>query len=994
MSAAALYEYLGVHDKPQVVLCESDKEAEEARAVGALLKIDTVVLPDFRAQFDDDLRSWSEELHSLIGALRFAARHPGAMLIAPFRSLRYPLPKPQLLQTMRIDFGDNLDLGALRTRLFHWGYVFVDVVQAEGEASIRGDIIDLFVPGSPMPNRLSLFDEQIESIRVFDPQSQKSDPSELEGIEIAPALFSLDAAQYRVLETRTHRSGSDAFVKDMASLSLWYLGDLGEDWLAGKTALWMRTSLQEVEAALAESKNALSGERFEHPVVPESKTVKPILPINADALREAHPQKRLVLVAEHESAVRRSGIAELKGAEVIRDRGLVSLLTSDALVISLNKPSVRRKTGRKQVLLLDELSRGDYVVHETYGVGIFEGITVHEIMGAKRDFVQIRYQNDDHLLLPVENLDLIDRYIAQGGTLPIVDRLGKGSFLRLKAKAREKLFAIAEQIVSLSAKRLLLQGARVEADIPEIALLRQSAGFDYTEDQNRAIEEIFKDLSGGQVMDRLLSGDVGFGKTEVALNAITTVVKSGRQCAFVVPTTLLSAQHYKTLKERLVPLGIRIGRLDRFVASKEKQRLMQASSAGELDVLVGTHALLQAKFAALGLVIIDEEHKFGVKQKEALKALASNVHLLSMSATPIPRSLNMALGKIKGYSQLQSAPQDRKGVRTFVKNFDLSLIKEAVMRELRRGGQLFYIYNSIASIEEKREQLQELMPKLRILVLHSKVSAVTTEKEMLRFEAGEYDLLLSTTIVESGIHLPNVNTMIIDGAENFGIADLHQLRGRVGRSSKEGYCYYLVEEKEALSDQARQRLIALESHSTLGSGAVLAYHDLQIRGGGNLIGESQSGHIKQIGYALYLKLLEEAIRTFSHERSEQSGSCDIKLSISAYISPELVPQERVRLELYRRLSAVKSVPDVHEIETEIEDRFGKPDKPSLRFLDLVIMKILAAKSKIERISNYNQSISFVYQNETKETIKADSRDEDDIADAVLTYLRKKEKENA
>jgi len=365
-----------------------------------------------------------------------------------------------------------------------------------------------------------------------------------------------------------------------------------------------------------------------------------------------------------------------------------------------------------------------------------------------------------------------------------------------------------------------------------------------------------------------------------------------------------------------------------------------------------------------------------------------NVHLLSMSATPIPRSLNMALSKIKGYSELRTPPTERKGVRTFVKSFDETVVKEAVLRELRRGGQLFYVYNSIAGIESKKEELLSILPDLRIATLHSKITAAQTEKEMLRFENGEYDLLLSTSIVESGIHLPKVNTMIVDGADRFGMADLHQLRGRVGRGKVEGYCYFLVENKETLSDQAKRRLIALESNSFLGSGAVLAYHDLEIRGGGNLIGESQSGHIKQIGYALYLKMLEEAIRALTQEGAAEKRSVEVKLSITAYISDELVPHDRVRLELYRRLSACAEPHDVVEIESEIEDRFGKPDLPTRQFLDLVTIKVLAAKKGVERISNYNENITIQYNENQKEYLKARSRDDDDLIAAVLQALRK------
>ena len=422
-----------------------------------------------------------------------------------------------------------------------------------------------------------------------------------------------------------------------------------------------------------------------------------------------------------------------------------------------------------------------------------------------------------------------------------------------------------------------------------------------------------------------------------------------------------------------------------------KREILKGLEEGTIDVVVGTHALLKARFAKLGFVIIDEEHKFGVKQKEALKEIAVNVHLLSMSATPIPRSLNLALSQIKTFSEILTPPTERQGVRTFVKSYDEKIIKEAILREMRRGGQIFYVFNSIAGIEEKRKVLQKLLPDLRIAVLHSQVSATQTENEMMLFEEGEYDVLLSTSIVESGIHMPHANTMIVDGADRFGIADLHQIRGRVGRGGREGYCYFMVEDKTHLTDSAKRRLLALESHSELGSGAVLAFHDLEIRGGGNIIGEAQSGHIKQIGYSLYLRMLEDAIRELSGQKQEEENHVDMKLSVNAYLSEELIEEDRLRLELYRRLSLCESAGEVYEIESEIEDRFGKPDTVTRQFIDIIVMKVLAREQKISKISSYEQRVFIEFSEEGKERLilNSPSKDDDDLIATAMGYLRKK-----
>jgi len=680
-------------------------------------------------------------------------------------------------------------------------------------------------------------------------------------------------------------------------------------------------------------------------------------------------------------------------------------MSKDSLIISLNKPTKRKKV-KKASIILDELKVGDYVVHENHGIGIFKGIEKREVLGATSEFVVLQYQNEDTLLIPVSSLEVIDRFVADSGSLPVLDRLGKASFKRLKGKVKEKLFAIASEIINLSAQRHLKKGILLtsseevggRSELRELGskiaaehkLFMSKAGFVHTEDQEQAIFDMLADMQSGGMMDRLLSADVGFGKTEVAMNGIFVAVRNGYQAMMIAPTTLLSAQHYKSLKERFYDWGISVARLDRYTTAKERRAILDGLADGIIDVVVGTHALLKAKFKNLALVVIDEEHKFGVKQKEALKQMSVDTHLLSMSATPIPRSLNLALSEIKSFSEILTPPTQRVGVRTFVKSYDEKVIKEAILRELRRGGQVFYVYNSIAGIEQKRDELLDILPNLRLAVLHSKISAAETEDEMIKFENGDYDLLLSTSIVESGIHMPDANTMIVDGADNFGMADLHQLRGRVGRGGKEGYCYFIVQDKDKLNDNARRRLLALESHSDLGSGAVLAFHDLQIRGGGNIIGEAQSGHIKQIGYSLYLRMLEDAIRELSGRDKEVTQQIDMKLAVDAYLSEELISEDRLRLELYRRLSLCESVGEVYEISSEIEDRFGKLDTATMQFIEIMAMKVMAKEKGISKISSYNDKVFIEFSDTNKErlVLSSTSKDDDDIITTAMSYLKK------
>jgi len=937
----------------------------------------------------DDLLPYSSEISELLSTLnKYYKNHsPKKIIVAPIRTLLTPLPRKELFQTKIIEFASTLNISKLKDELFYWGYRVVDVVEGQGEISFRGDIIDIFPTNLELPIRISLFDDEVESIREFQCVSQKSDKKELDSIEIQPAFFSITKQQYEKINKNIQNLQSDSFEKDIHSLGLWGIDDFSDEYLKYfKTAFAYDMSSEIKEISLF---NEQAYEKFSSiSCLPEPKIYKPIEISSITNFLEFHKNKKKTILAKNEVLLKQAGL-DIKDVKFKHSSLVVNLMSSEEIIISLNK-TTKKKRRRKATILLDELKSGDYIVHENYGIGIFKGLVNSTVLGSTRDFVQILYQGDDKLLLPVENLDVIDRYIASSGSLAVVDKLGRGSFAKLKAKTREKLFVIAKEIIETAAKREMIEALRINTNKEEIKKFQQDSGFVYTDDQNKSIVEIFDDLKSGKIMDRLLSGDVGFGKTEVAMNAMLASALSGFQTILIAPTTLLSSQHFVSLNERFKSYGIRVGKLDRFSSTKSKNQTISELKDGSLKVCVGTHALLDKKTKNLALIVIDEEHKFGVKQKEKLKNMRENLHLLSMSATPIPRSLNMALSSIKQYSKLLTPPDEREDVRTFVKEYDEVVIKEALLRELRRGGQIFFVHNRIASIENKKKEIQEMLPKLKILVLHSKVAQSVSEKEMLRFQEGEYDMLLSTSIIESGIHIPNVNTIMIDGADNFGMADLHQLRGRVGRAKRQGFCYFLVQNRDRLSDTSKKRLIALESNSYLGSGSVLAYHDLEIRGGGNLIGEAQSGHIKHIGYSLYLKMLEDAINLLLNKTPIQTKSVDIKLSINAFINSDYINEDRVRLEIYRRLSKCESLRDVLDIEEEMVDRFGKLDEITAQFLEIINIKILAALNNIELISNYAQNITIKYKNEKKILLKSRSKDDDDLLNTILRFLRKRD----
>ncbi|GAA9347363.1 transcription-repair coupling factor [Helicobacter pylori] len=991
MIQSSLYRALNKGFDYQILACKDFKESELAKEVISYFKPNTkaILFPEFRAKKNDDLRSFFEEFLQLLGGLRefyqALENKQEAIIIAPISALLHPLPKKELLESFKITLLEKYNLKDLKDKLFYYGYEILDSVEVEGEASFRGDIVDIYAPNSKA-YRLSFFDMECESIKEFDPTTQMSLKEDLLEIEIPPTLFSLNEQSYKDLKTKVEQSPLNSFSKDLTSFGLWFLGEKANDLLHAYKSVISPKALEEIQELA--SLNELDGERFKFLKVLENPQGYEDLEIHAHALEgfiALHSHHKITLLAPNKTILDNVlGTIEKSSIQCVIAPFVLNFKTPDGIFISLNSFE-RKKKRQKSKLALNELNAGEWVVHDDYGVGVFSQLVQHSVLGSKRDFLEIAYLGEDKLLLPVENLHLIARYVAQSDSVPTKDRLGKGSFLKLKAKVKTKLLEIASKIVELAAERNLILGKKMDTHLAELEVFKSHAGFEYTSDQEKAIAEISKDLSSNRVMDRLLSGDVGFGKTEVAMHAIFCAFLNGFQSALVVPTTLLAHQHFETLRARFENFGVKVARLDRYAS--EKNKLLKAVELGLIDVLVGTHAVLGAKFKNLGLVVVDEEHKFGVKQKESLKELSKSVHFLSMSATPIPRTLNMALSQIKGISSLKIPPTDRKPSRTFLKEKNDELLKEIIYRELRRNGQIFYIHNHIASISKVKTKLEDLIPKLKIAILHSQINANESEETMLEFAKGNYQVLLCTSIVESGIHLPNANTIIIDNAQNFGLADLHQLRGRVGRGKKEGFCYFLIEDQKSLNEQALKRLLALEKNSYLGSGESIAYHDLEIRGGGNLLGQDQSGHIKNIGYALYTRMLEDAIYELSGGEKRLEKSVEIQLSVSAFLNPELIGSDNLRLDLYRRLSLCENTDEVGQIHEEIEDRFGKIDDLSAQFLQIITLKILANQLGIIKLSNFNQNITITYSDEKKESLKAPSKDDNDILETLLKHLR-------
>lgn len=976
-----IYEFCKKNLDYDIIVCEDDAQARLIGDAVSFADINAFVLPDFRASFGDDLRVFSEELLQISSTLsKFYQCKGKKLIVSPFRTLLKKLPAKEHFQSIRLNLGDKIDLNGFKDQILRFGYNVVDIVQSPAEVSFRGDIVDIFAVNENEPFRILLDLGEIESIRHYDFSTQLSKKDELKNAEITPFVAAVSKDEFSHLGGKLTQLSTDSFFSDFNSLGFWAIDGFIDYLKEFRAILATKLDLSDISENTELIANL--------PLIGEAKIYKDLSITLSNDFLKYHTDKKITILARNEGLFKSYDLQNYSNIKLEISPLVVNLISKDEIIFSLNKFEKKKRIKRSSIVL-DELNLGDFVVHEDYGIGKFGGLELIEIMGAKREFASIFYLGNDKLLLPVEHLNKIDRYIANSGNIACLDKLGKGSFAKIKEKLRQKLLIIASKIIQIAAKRELIKGKIIDYDKIDYLNFVQKSGFEYTQDQLKALDEISSDLKSAKVMDRLLSGDVGFGKTEIAMNAIFKCIKCGYNALFFVPTTLLCLQHYKTLKERFEGFGIDVFKFDRFVSKKEKNDIISRLQSKNPAVCIGTHALLAIKDIEIGLIIIDEEHKFGVKQKEKLKEISQNCHILSMSATPIPRSLNMALSAIKGYSVLSTPPQNRLDVRTLVKIWDEKIIKEAILRELRRAGQVFYLHNHIASIEKTRQELLKIVPNLRILVLHSQIDAKTSEDEMIKFSDAKYDLMLCTSIVESGIHLPNANTIIIENANNFGMADLHQLRGRVGRSDKQGFCYLLINEKQNLSPQSAKRLLALESNSFLGAGSALAYHDLEIRGGGNLLGTSQSGHIEAIGYSLYLKMLENEINTLLNQNlNTQNAHIELKLSVNAFLNSEFISEDRLRVELYRRLSKCDDAKQIYEIQSEICDRFGKPDIYTNQFIELMVIKILALQQNFVYIGNFGQNITLKKADNSCVKLISKSKDDDDIIAEILIYLRK------
>ncbi|MBQ7129176.1 MAG: transcription-repair coupling factor, partial [Clostridia bacterium] len=645
---------------------------------------------------------------------------------------------------------------------------------------------------------------------------------------------------------------------------------------------------------------------------------------------------------------------------------------------TVNLKKKKRKTYYKQgqtLGSLDELKKGELVVHSVYGIGIFEGIRKVETDGIVKDYITIKFQKDDILYVPVTQLDLVSRYIGGGNSNTVkLNKLGSDSWLKTKRRVKSAVKDMAKDLISLYSKRMQLKGFAFSEDTDLQHEFEYYFPYDETDDQLRCSQEIKTDMERQVPMERLLCGDVGFGKTEVALRAAFKAICDGKQVAILVPTTILAYQHYHTILKRMEHFAVNIEMLSRFCTQKQSSEIKKRLKRGEIDLVVGTHRIISGDviFKDLGLLIIDEEHRFGVAQKEKLKQKFPNVDVLTLSATPIPRTLNMAMSGIRDMSIIEEAPSDRHPVQTYVLEYDKGIILEAIKKELSRGGQVYYLYNKVETIDLAAAKLKAELPDAVIDIAHGKMSEEELSLKWQGLLEGKIDILVCTTIIETGVDVPNVNTLIIENSDRFGLAQLHQIRGRVGRSSRRAYAYYTYRRGRALSDIATQRLEAIREYTEFVSGFKIAMRDLEIRGAGNILGAKQHGHMDSVGYDMYVKLLSKAIKEEKGEitpSDEVENECLIDLHIVAHIPEKYIESLSARLQIYRRIAEIKTNEDKEDVIDELIDRFGEPPKAVMGLIEIALLRNKASEFGILEISDRNGNMVIYFKDFSLEKIK-------------------------
>lgn len=1046
--------------KPWAVITDSAADAQRLREEIAYFapELRVLLMPDWETLPYDHFSPHEDLVSERLATLYQLSHRAFDLVMIPVTTALYRLPPTEFLaqHTFFLKTG-AIDVESLRQQLVLAGYQNVTQVQAAGEYSIRGGLIDLFPMGSPLPYRLDLFGDEVESIRAFDVDTQRS-IYPVNEVRLLPAReFPLNETGIAVFRQRFREQfegdpSKSRLYKDISKgiappgieyyLPLFFdhtatffdfLPDNAMVGLHGTTA----PAIERFWTDTRSRYQLLKGDRDRPLLAPEALFLRPEdffgaadAKLRAKIVRDASPESASELLPEvsverreddpliklkqfaqefggrilvaAESLGRREtmtrmfeehqfhaepldtfanlldapigvyvGVAPLHAGFVVPSERL-AIITENELYAGQVRQSRLRESARKSNVenMLRDLSEvriGDAVVHEQHGVGRYLGLVTLDLGEGETEFLHLEYAGGDKLYVPVSNLHLINRYSGGVGEPPIIHKLGSGQWEKAKRRAKAQVRDTAAELLQLYALRAARTGHAFKIKPHDFEAFSASFQFEETADQAAAIQAVYTDMTSGKPMDRLVCGDVGFGKTEVALRAAFIAVADGKQVAVLVPTTLLAEQHFQTFSDRFGEWPVKIAELSRFRSAKETVQALKGLADGSIDIVIGTHKLLQKDmvFHNLGLVIIDEEHRFGVRQKERLKALRAEVDVLALTATPIPRTLSMSLEGLREFSVIATAPQRRLSIKTFVTPFSDGIIREAVLRELKRGGQVYFLHNEVETIGIMQEKLAKLLPEARIGVAHGQMPERELEHAMRDFYQQRFNLLLCTTIIETGIDVPTANTIIMNRADLFGLAQLHQLRGRVGRSHHQAYAYLLTEPDRKLTAQATKRLEAIQMMEDLGVGFYLAMHDLEIRGAGELLGESQSGEMQEIGFTLYSEMLNQAIEALKRgddpEKFEQIDlSTEINLHTPALLPTTYCDDVHERLVIYKRLANCDSEDGLDAMREELIDRFGLLPEPARMLLDTHALRLASRPLGIIKIDASAEAIAIQF----------------------------------
>lgn len=934
------------------------------------------------------------------------------LIITPIKTLLEKFPNQNFFSdnTLTLKIGDEITQKDLLNKLTSLGYKRSTMVNDIAEFSIRGDITDIYTLGET-PVRIEFWGDEIVDIRYFDRENQRSIekiktvdilpmykfvlsdkipdgfPKELteqleeekyfEGIEVYQSYFNdklvslldwLDDyivvfdekseiyTKYEFIEENYEKQFSEN-LKTQLIYELKNKNHISFKDFTDKTASHIKVSL-----------NNFIDSEFEEITDLNGQTVKSFN-ADVDAIADyiyAHKDYEIVIATKYQERVKEIlACYEIFNVEYLDNISTSGTIIEDAKFLLLTDKELFNKRNKditsskrsyykekaEYIESINDIQPGEYVVHTIHGVGIYQGLTQQELDGQLKDYLTIEYAHKDRLHIPAEQINLLCRYRGAGAVKPKLSRMGGSDWENTKSKVKKEVEKIAYDLLRLYARRKMQQGIQFEPDTSWQVEMEEAFEYTETPDQMKAINDVKSDMENINPMDRLICGDVGFGKTEVAMRAMFKAVTSGKQVALIAPTTILALQHYQTISERFKPYKINVDLLCRFRSAKQQKETLKRMALGECEIVVGTHRLLQDNimFKDLGLLVIDEEHRFGVRHKEKLKQFRENIDIISMSATPIPRTLYMSLSGIKDMSVISTPPKNRLPVKTFVGAYNEQAIKNAITHELDRDGQVFYLYNRVETIEEFKLHLQELVPNARIAVGHAQLTEHQLEDVIVGFGEHEYDILLCTTIIENGLDIPNANTMIIHDADRFGLAQLYQLRGRVGRSERQAYCYCFYKDMKKLTKEAFQRLMAIKEFTSLGSGYQIAMRDVEIRGVGNILGTKQHGHMVNVGFDTYCQLLDETINELQGEKVEKKTPTIVDINITAFIPDEWVGSKDQKMIEYKRLADVHNETELSYIESEWKDRFSKIPEEVANLIKLVQIRLAATKIGISSI---------------------------------------------